>query len=453
MLPKEHSRDGHGFEDHLIDPLVDIKDVILYPEEEITRVEAVALKGPQKALTAIEALCYLANVNKPEEIGNKDPVVAALAFPENHDKRSMRLYEVLFGRDSLTVAAFVLNQYPLLARTTLKKLAELQGIKLEPASEEEVGKIIHEYRGPTDPIAQELTVRRGWAWPYYGTIDATPRFISLLAAYTRLHDKNFLDESYRGKDGEEKTMFDAAFAAIKWLKEKISNNKEGLLESLRLNKVGGNAIQSWKDSVDSHHRKDGSLASLDQGIASIEVQGLGYDALLDAIEILKPHLEYQKEISELANLAVSLKACVLEKFWIEDKEGSYFALGSDRDKNGSLRLLDVKTSNMGHLLSSRILDDSSVQPKIESMVKTLLSSSMRTKFGIRTLAEGEKRYRPNSYHNGSICGIITSWIYKRSQKYLGKLIGYYKTNASIPRIYLWRKYGPGSIATSYYYCL
>lgn len=402
MLPKEHSSDGHGFEDHVIDPSIDITDIKLYPEEEVTRVEAVTFKEPQKGLTATEALCYLANVNKPEEIGTKDPVVAALAFPENKDKQSVRLYEVLFGRDSLTVAAFVLNQFPALARTTLKKLAELQGIKLEPASEEESGKIIHEYRGPKDPIAQELTLRRGWAWPYYGTIDATPRFISLLAIYTRTYDKNFLNEPYKAKDGQSRIMFDAALAAIEWLKQKITANKEGLLESLRMNKVGGNAIQSWKDSVDSHHHRDGSLASLDQGISSIEVQGLAYDALLDAIELLKPYPDHQTEIGELKKLADNLQACVLEKFWVEDERGGYFALGSDRDKKGNIRLLDVKTSNMGHLLASRILDNASAQSKIKAIVKTLFSPFLRTNFGIRTLAEDEKRYRPNSYHNGSI---------------------------------------------------
>ncbi len=423
MLPKEHSSDGHGFEGHIIDPSVDITDIKLYPEEEITHVEAIALRQPQKDLTATQALCYLANVNKPQEIGMKDPVVAALAFPENQDKHSVRLYEVLFGRDSLTVAAFVLNQYPALARTTLKKLAQLQGVILDPASEEEPGKIIHEYRGPTDPIAQELTLRRGWAWPYYGTIDATPRFISLLAAYTRIYDKKFLSESYQAKNGEDRLMFNAAVAAIKWLKQKITSNKEGLLESLRLNKIGGNAIQSWKDSIDSHHRRDGSLANLEQGIASIEVQGLAYDALLDAIELLQPYSEHEKEVAELKKLADKLQVCVLEKFWIEDKGGAYFALGSDRDKNGVLCLLDVRTSNMGHLLASRILDNASDQSKVEAIVKTLLSPILLTNFGIRTLAENEKRYRPNSYHNGS------TWPWDTYQISLGLLRHGYTSEA------------------------
>src|SRR5690606_3370108 len=79
-------------------------------------------------------------------------------------------------------------------------------------------------------------------------------------------------------------------------------------------------------------------------------------------------------------------------------------LGTDRDETGALRQLKIKTSNMGHLLHSRLLvgDDPELRHRRESIVRQIMSPSMRTNFGIRTLANDEVRYRPGAYHNGSI---------------------------------------------------
>ncbi len=55
-------------------------------------------------------------------------------------------FHALFGRDSLITALQVLPERPDVARATLRALAALQGSRDDPETDEERGKILHEYR-------------------------------------------------------------------------------------------------------------------------------------------------------------------------------------------------------------------------------------------------------------------------------------------------------------------
>jgi glycogen debranching enzyme len=58
----------------------------------------------------------------------------------------------------------------------------------------------------------------------------------------------------------------------------------------------------------------------------------------------------------------------------------------------------VRTSNAGHCLFTGIADAGDAPALMEG----LLSPALFSGWGIRTLAEGEVRYNPMSYHNGSV---------------------------------------------------
>ena len=79
-------------------------------------------------------------------------------------------YLTLFGRDSLWAARMALPLGTDLAAGTLRTLARRQGTRIDPGTEEEPGKILHEVRASARPGAER----------YYGTVDATPLWISLL---------------------------------------------------------------------------------------------------------------------------------------------------------------------------------------------------------------------------------------------------------------------------------
>lgn len=84
-------------------------------------------------------------------------------------------FMTLFGRDSLLTAWMALPLDVGLALGTLQTLAESQGKRIDPITEEEPGRILHELRlGPDS--ARVLGGNH-----YYGTVDATPLFVMLLA--------------------------------------------------------------------------------------------------------------------------------------------------------------------------------------------------------------------------------------------------------------------------------
>jgi glycogen debranching enzyme len=79
-------------------------------------------------------------------------------------------------------------------------------------------------------------------------------------------------------------------------------------------------------------------------------------------------------------------------FWREDM-GTY-ALALDGRKRPCL----VRTSNVGHVLASGIAR----ADRASLVAQGLLHTSFNSGWGIRTVAAGEARFNPMSYHNGSI---------------------------------------------------
>lgn len=387
-----------------IDPRIPLETIPLRPEETLISARRVDAKDPQHSLSPLDALQLLAQVNRPEDIGKAGPVKGSAALPENQAVNELRRYEVLFGRDSLVTAHLVFDQFPLLTRATVRRLAELQGVSYDSSSEEEPGKIVHEARPVDDPMSPFLMENWGWKLPYYGTLDATPLFITAVVRYASRHNQSLLQETYIGRDNQQHTIEESILAALGWLKKKLDYSPDGILEARRINTKGGLVAQSWKDSRDAHHHSDGSLVDFNATISSIDVQAKVFDALHDAAKL------FPGQARELHHRAEKIRSTVLTKFWVEDHLGGYFALGSERDNRGDIQLLRVRTSNIGHLLNSRLLQGDDCAHHREEIVKTLLSPLMLSRAGIRTLAANENRYRPYSYHNGSVWPWDTCWI-------------------------------------------
>lgn len=381
-------------------------DVKLFPGERLLNVIHHEPRNFGRVPSSLEQILRLTGAQLEEEIGQHRPSVASLAFDTTDDAAPphLHLYEVVFGRDSLRVAIDLITSYPELARITTLMLATLQGTEYDTSREEEPGRIVHEAREQDDPIAVELSEERGWGWPYYGTVDATPEFIRTLAAYCDLseHHAEFLSHKYTAKNGEPRTMADALINAVGWIIMRLESNTEGILEYQSVLPQGIDN-QVWKDSWDSYHHSDGSIANRKAGIASIEVQTTTYDALLDAAHLYETRLGRSEAAADLRERAEQLRNTILEKFWTDDK-GGYFVLGTDRDELGNLRQLKVRTSNMGHTLASRLLegDDPYIARRRQAVVDHMLSPEMLNVSGIRTLASDEARFRPGAYHNGSV---------------------------------------------------
>lgn len=400
--------------------------------EEVFRIQHVpnTLKKLQKPSPLTEIYRLTASTSE-EDIGLNGPSIAALPYDGEQDKSEHQgIYSVVFGRDSLRVAIDLAEYYPKLAEATIVRLAELQGVKYDDLREEEPGRIVHEARTLDDAIAKQLTTDRGWGWPYYASVDATPEFVRTLSRYCKLHREShydFLLLRYTDMDGSERTIADALRRAVEWIERRLAANKEGIIEfksalpPLSPLSPRGLENQVWKDSWDAYHHADGTIANHKKPISSIEVQVTAYDALIDAAELYEGVLSDLEYAGKLRKLAERLSKTIHKHYWCDEK-GGYFVLGTDRDSSGKLRQLRVRTSNMGHVLNSRFLegDDETAVDRRNRVLKHLKSAELLAAGGIRTLASDELRYREGSYHNGSVWIWDTHHIAKGLRRHAGQ---------------------------------
>jgi glycogen debranching enzyme len=163
---------------------------------------------------------------------------------------------------------------------------------------------------------------------------------------------------------------------------------DGFIEYSR-ESPNGLVQQGWKDSGDSVFYDNGALA--EPPIALCEVQGYAYAARRSAAAIASA-LGHSQRAEELQQGAQELKARFEKAFWCDDL-GTY-ALALD----GKKKPCRVRTSNPGHCLYTRIAD----ADHAATIAKTVLDENFFNGWGIRTVAAGESRYNPMSYHNGSV---------------------------------------------------
>ena len=90
-------------------------------------------------------------------------------------------YVAPFGRDALITALQVLPFEPALAAGTLRFFARHVGRVDDAFTDQEPGKIVHELRRGEMAACREIPFI-----PYYGSVDATPLFVMLLAEYLAL---------------------------------------------------------------------------------------------------------------------------------------------------------------------------------------------------------------------------------------------------------------------------
>ncbi len=356
------------------------------------------------------ALLRLMGVSRLDEIGASGPGNAALPLPEHRDIPEFTLLDALVGRDALHMGWYLYDSFPELLRTTLRTLAQLQGVTYNAAKEEEPGRIIHWAPDPAGSVARSITAVNHWEWPHYGSIDSTPMFIRGVLRVLD-DDPGFADVAYRGLDHQTHTMGHALAAAAAWFDSRLQASPEGLLE-FRMSQERGIWNQAWKDTPEAYVHADGSYANHRAGIASIEVQALAFDTLLDLAQYYNGRLAAQERPSPSSGLrlrmesalsrAGHLKGVVLDRFWLEDDQGGYFALATDRDEHGNLRPLAVRTSNMGHALHLLDGDDPAQESMRSALIETLFADDLLDRNGVRTLSDREVRFVPFSYHCGSV---------------------------------------------------
>jgi glycogen debranching enzyme len=175
---------------------------------------------------------------------------------------------------------------------------------------------------------------------------------------------------------------------LRWIDGPGDPDGDGFIEYHRATD-DGLVNQGWKDSQDAVFHADGRLA--DGPIALAEVQGYVFAAKQLAADCAE-QLGHAEKAKTLRAQAGRLAERFEEAFWCPEI-GTY-ALALD----GAKRQCAVRTSNAGQVLFTGIArPDHAAQVAAGLMQPQFLSG-----WGIRTLAAGEPRYNPMSYHNGSV---------------------------------------------------
>lgn len=305
----------------------------------------------------------------------------------------------VFGRDSLRVAEDLLAWFPSISRQVIVTLAHHQGREIDRLREEEPGRIHHEYRADFFgyekvgreqlEIMEHLGAQWGWLTPghelcYYGTVDATPQFARLVCSFASRYGRDLLFQEIRHRGGQSVTVRESLLLALAWIVRRLKDSPLGLLEFQRAN-PRGIRFQVMRDGALSYAHADGTLANADAPIASLEVQGLAYDALTQSAELLGQ--ECPREAEEWRRLAGQIQATVLERFWMEDQR--YFAMALDRTPDGTVRPLRTLSTVPDELLETGIFDslpDTDRRRYVEAIVRRIYSEEFLTDAGIRSLA-------------------------------------------------------------------
>ncbi|HET8951293.1 MAG TPA: hypothetical protein VFN44_12305 [Solirubrobacteraceae bacterium] len=284
-------------------------------------------------------------------------------------------FHALFGRDSLITSLQVLPARPDVARATLDALAARQGVRTDPLTLEEPGKIGHEFRA----AAPESFVASGWPaegpFAYYGTADATSWFLVLLAA---TGDGALADE-----------LSGAWRAAGAWLDGALERGG-GFVRSAA-GTTGGLSQQGWRDTIDPAASEDsGGILRADgtapaSPLADVDTQAAAH-AALRALARLSGEERWERLAAEL-----------------RERLG---ALGPDAmavEPDGTI--VPGAGSQLGWLLWADALDG----PARDAAAARLCEPDVLCAHGLRTLSSDSPVFGPGFYHRGSVWP-FDSWL-------------------------------------------
>jgi len=282
-------------------------------------------------------------------------------------------FATLFGRDAAITAIQMLAYAPRIAEQTARLLALYQAHETDQWRDEQPGKILHSIR-----VGEMARLGLIPHTPYYGTVDATPLFLILIARHAQ----------WTGDLSLFKELRENIELALTWMSDGADSNGDGYIDYVSTSEHGL-INQGWKDSGDAIVTASGKLAS--PPIALAEVQGCAFLARI-LIADLYERVGDTTRATTLRAESDALRARFERDFWLPSLD--CYALALERDD----RPLAVVTSNAGQVLWSHIARPA----RARRVAKRMMAPDMFSGWGIRTLSTGERRFNPVGYHLGTV---------------------------------------------------
>lgn len=286
-------------------------------------------------------------------------------------------FHALFGRDSLITSLAVMPAQPDAARATLRVLAALQGRHDDADTDEEPGKIVHEYR----PHADERFARMGWpvregALRYYGSADGTLWFLVVLAA---LGDEALADElsaSWR--------------AAAGWLERALDRGGGLVRYGPRLAR-GGLVQQGWRDTTDPTASYGGGILDPDGRVPEAPLADADTQAVTVAALRATARLSGDSRWESLAARTVDLIA------------------GAFTPETMAVDGAEERVAGSGSQLGWLLWADALPASERPAYAERLCRPDVLTDFGLRTLSSEHPRFAAEAYHRGAVWP-FDSWL-------------------------------------------
>jgi glycogen debranching enzyme len=288
-------------------------------------------------------------------------------------------FHALFGRDAAIVSLQVLPARPDVARATLRALASLQGRVEDPETDEEPGKIVHEWW----PSAPERLRRAGWPLRggelrYYGSADSTSWFLVLLASLGDGALAAELEPAWRAAGG--------------WLENALLRGG-GLVRHGPRQAPGGLAQQGWRDAEDP---------------ADPAFHGAGI--LSAGGEVPSPPLADADTQAVAVAALRALAALSGERRWAEEATRLVAAIETAFDPETiAIAGNGEKVAGAGSQLGWLLWADALPEHAREGVADRLTRPDVLTRWGLRTLSSRHPLYAPDAYHRGAVWP-FDSWL-------------------------------------------
>ncbi len=288
-------------------------------------------------------------------------------------------FHALFGRDAAIASLQLLPARPAVARATLRALASLQGAVDDPETDEEPGKIVHEWW----PKAPERLRRAGWPvregeLRYYGSADSTAWFLVLLAAL--------------GDRGLARELEETSRRAGEWLARALGRGG-GLVRYGPRRAAGGLVQQGWRDAEDP-------LDPAYHGAGILTAEG--------AVPVA-PLADADTQAVTVVALR-ALAALSGEERWDEAAAALTATIG--RQFGPDTIAIDAggeRVEGAGSQLGWLLWADALPAAARNAAAARLCEPDVLTPWGLRTLASTHPLFAPDAYHRGAVWP-FDSWL-------------------------------------------